>query len=138
MGELNWGVPALGRHLWHCAVVGPCCHATWQGGTTRTQDIKGEEPGSAGGEGGPCGLLQGLLDGFPMWPVCGELAFQLQRFAFPRKTWAAPHQSKVFPAGLCPHTLGWMMVPTAASSTPGTAAGTSDRALLCVAPGPTV
>lgn len=66
----------------------------------------------------------------------GELAFQLEHFAFPRKTWAAPHQSEAFPAGLCLPTLGCMMVPTAASSTPNTAAST--RALLCVAPGPTV
>lgn len=28
------------------------------------------------------------------------------------------------------------MVPTAASSTPGTAASTADKALLCIAPGP--
>lgn len=40
-------------------------------------------------------------------------------------------------SALCrPHTQGWMMVPTAASSTPAIAAGTGDGALLCVAAGP--
>lgn len=73
------------------------------------------------------------------FPGRGGLAFRLHYSAFPRETGAVLHQSKVFPAGLCRiwtlHSIqGWMMVPRIESSTPSTAASTSDGALLCVTP----
>lgn len=103
--------------------------------------VKGQELGSEG-EGGPGLLLWWLLNDFSTCHSLGHggLAFWLQYSAFPRETWAVLHQSEVFPAGQCRvwtlhSTQGWMMVPRIASSTPSTAASTSDWALLCVTPG---
>lgn len=77
----------------------------------------------------PCGLSQGV----------GNWHFGCSTLLSPGRP-EQPHTSlRCFPlaSALCrPHTRGWMMVPTAASSTPGTATVTSDGALLCTAPGP--
>lgn len=134
MSFSSWGEGGVGQWWGHAATQ----HGKQ---VLPALSVKGQELGLEG-EGGSGLLLWWFLNDFATCHSLGHggLAFQLQYSAFPRETWAVLPQSTVFPAGLCPvWTLhspqGWMMVPRVASSTPGTAASTSDRALLCVTPG---